>query len=165
MLTFDWQQVRNSLTATTDDYLDARRQYNEHPELYQRKEADSQPDTQIGPTSAPATQEGPSTQPFEEVRSSIIRDILDRRAAQKIKDMTDAANGALKAAWDHFQDQADAKGFYNVPSAQWPKYESIAAGIEKQFGVRPKVEAYGRDWLTAKSIASDLTDGIRLWHP
>ncbi len=161
VLTFDRLQVRQSIKPSTDDYLEARQEYKDHPEKYQAKVPDTLP-SQNGPATKPATTEdaATTTRPFEEVRADILKDIIDRRTDQRLKEMTDAATAALKTVWDRFTPNDNDKGFYSTPPEQWPNYESVANDIEKQFGYRPKLESFGKTWLSRKSILIDLKDGI-----
>jgi hypothetical protein len=159
VLTFDRKQVRDSIKPSTDDYLEARQEYKDHPEKYQGKVPETLPSTKAGPTTTPAATEEATTttRPFEDVRADILKDIIERRTDQRMKEMTDAATAALKTTWDRFKDE---NGFYSTPPEQWPSYETVANDIEKQFGVRPKLEAFGKTWLTRKSITTTLKDGI-----
>jgi len=160
VLTFDRALVRQSLKASTDDVIAARKEYKAHPEKYQSKPAATLPDTKAGPATHPTTEPAPTTRPFDEVRADILKEILDGKTDQKMHQLTEAANNALKATWDTFQSQMDTKGFYNVPPEKWPSYEAVAADLEKQYGIRPKYEAYGKEWLTRQDLTTKLVPGI-----
>ncbi len=156
VLTFDRQQIRDSIVATVDDVTQAYKDYQQNPDQYQTKPLETKPSTQLGPTALP------TTRPFDDVRGDIIKKILDKRTEEKMRQMLDFANAKLKTVWDKYQSTMDAKGFYAVAADQWPSYETLAGDVEKQFHVRPKLEAYGKNWMSRKAAAENLKE--RHWR-